>query len=164
MELRSIHNIKTNEDRIKLIADLIEEGSQSPIIRETAIRIVQSYGVKEKDKLGEVKAIFDWVKKNIRYIGDVRDRDSYHTAERILSLRAGDCDDFTILICSLLGSIGYECGLRIVSNSPFRDFHHIYALINVNGKWIPLDGTEKHLPFGKEPDYVKKRDYRIIFE
>ena len=163
MELRSIHEVKTNEDRVKLIADLIEEGSQDPLIRETAIKITRH--CKDKDKKCEVKAIYDWVKQNIRYIGDVTGRDSYHTARRILNLRAGDCDDFTILICSLLASIGYEVGVRIISESPLKDFHHIYAICNIDGKWIPLDGTEKYLPFGSEVKRIwKRRDYKIIFE
>lgn len=161
MELRAIYDVKTNEDRIKIIADLIEEGSQDPLIRETAINIVRN--VREKYKIGEVKAIFNWVKDNIRYVGDVTGRDSYHTARRVLSLRAGDCDDFTILLCSLLASIGYEVGVRIISNSLFKDYHHIYCIVKVQGRWIPLDATEKHLPFGKEPSYVKKKDYKIVF-
>jgi len=160
--LRGVYDVHSDEERLQILADLIEEGSQDPVIRETAIKILKAYRVPEKDEIGEVKAIFDWVKRNIRYTKDIIGRDTYHTAKRILELKVADCDDFCVLLDSLLASIGYPVGARIITTSPQRGFHHIYSLVKVKGKWIPLDQTNKKFKIGQEPKYYKKRDFQFI--
>lgn len=95
MKLRGEYQIETDEDRVKIIADLVEESSQDPVIRKLSLDILRKEGVREKDSLGEVKAIFNWVKKNIQYRGDVFCRDSYHTAKRTIELQSGDCFPLT---------------------------------------------------------------------
>jgi|GEM_PF-3798434 len=95
MRLRGEYPIKSDEDRVKLIADLVEEGSQDPAIRKLSLDILRENGVREKDSLGEVKAIFNWVKKNIQYRGDVFCRDSYHLPIRTIELQSGDCFPLT---------------------------------------------------------------------
>jgi len=162
MRLRGVYEVHSDEERLQLLADLVEEGSQDPIIRETAIRILKAYRVPEKDEIGEVKAIFDWVKRNFRYTKDITGRDTYHTARRILELKVFDCDDATIILDSLLASIGYPVGARIITTSPDKGFHHIYSLVKVKGKWIPLDPTNKRFKIGQEPRYYKKRDFQFI--
>ena len=42
MRLRGIYDVYSDEDRINLIANLVEEGSQDPDIRELAIKILHS--------------------------------------------------------------------------------------------------------------------------
>ena len=164
MKLRGVYEVSSDEDRLQIIADLVEEGSQDPVIRETAINILKAYNVPGKDELGEIKAIFDWVQKNIRYTKDITGRDTYHTARRILELGIADCDDFTILLNSFLASIGYEVGARIISSKPDKPFHHIYSLVKLKGKWIPLDPTNKSFKVGQEYKYAKKKDFQFIFE
>ena len=175
MKLRGEYNVKSEEDRVKLIADLVEEGSQDPYIRELTLKILDSYNVREKDHLGEINAIFDWIKNNIKYRGDVFCRDSYHTARRIVELKSADCDDYTILAGSMLASIGYPVGARIISTKPNIPYHHIYPLVGVpkrgsalgmidykNMDWIPLDPTIKSFKLGQEARWVKKRDFIFI--
>jgi transglutaminase-like putative cysteine protease len=161
MRLRGEYSVYSDEDRIQMIANLIEEGSKSPFIRELALKIVKD--VPEKAWLQEAKAIFEWVKENIKYRRDVFCKDSYHTAERIVELGSGDCDDMVILMNSLLCSIGFRTGARIISSRPDRGFHHIYSLVEIPGDgWYALDATDKSHAFGEEPVWVKKRDF--VFE
>jgi hypothetical protein len=54
-----------------------------------------------------VKKIFTWVITNIVYISDPPD-DWYKPALHTLIVGGGDCDDYTILLCSLLRSIGFK--------------------------------------------------------
>ncbi len=54
-----------------------------------------------------VKKIFTWVNANIVYISDSPD-DWYKPALHTLIVGGGDCDDRTILLCSLLRSIGFK--------------------------------------------------------
>ncbi|HDK42276.1 MAG TPA: transglutaminase domain-containing protein [Candidatus Pacearchaeota archaeon] len=166
MILRGEYNVNTDEDRIKLIADIVEESSKDPDIRELSLGILRKAGVQEKDTHGEIKTIFNWVKRNIQYRGDVFCRDSYHTANRIIKLRAGDCDDMSILLDSMLASVGIPIGARIMSSRMNKPFHHIYALAGVRTRqgmqWIPLDATNKSYNAGDEPKWAKKKDFLFV--
>lgn len=166
MRLRGEFPIESDEDRVKLIANLVEESSQDPVIRKLSLDILRENGVREKDSFGEIKAIFNWVKKNIQYRGDVFCRDSYHTSKRIIELQSGDCDDMTILTDSMLASIGFPIGARIITTNPNKGFHHIYSLVGVKTregmKWLPLDAVDKSNDVGDEPKWVKKRDFLFV--
>ena len=160
LKLRSEHIVYTDKNKVQLIANLVEEGSQDPFIRELTINILKAYGTREKDAMDEISAIFDWVKRNIKYVKDVICRDSYHTAARIVKMQVADCDDFTILLNSMLGSIGYQTGARIITVDPAKGFHHIYSIIRIpQGRWVALDASDKIHTVGTEPRWVKKRDF-----
>ena len=54
--------------------------------------------------------IRDWVAINIDYTSDAKrwDEDYWQTPEETLSYRTGDCEDFSILLCSLLRTYGID--------------------------------------------------------
>lgn len=56
-----------------------------------------------------------------------------------------DCDDFSILIGSLLGALGYKIRLVIIAtdNSRPRRFSHVYPEVFFNHKWIAMDALMK---------------------
>src|SRR5262245_40799829 len=74
----------------RLVGQLIEQGARDSYVRQCAIQVLRSYGVPAKDRLGEVAALFDWVRRNIRYTRDIYRVELLHTARRRLELRAGD--------------------------------------------------------------------------
>ena len=153
-------------NRVQIIADLIEEGAKDPKIRELAVKLVES--CPSKDYLCEVTRIFSWVKNNIRYVRDVYFRDSYHTARRILQLRGADCDDMTIILSSLVSSVGYPIVIRIVRARGKKGFHHIYPLVGIPPgnptRWYAMDATFPDRPLGWQPPFVEKKDFKIIFD
>lgn len=160
MRIAGTYTVNTDEDRLKLIASIIEKGSIDPDIRQLTLRILEDYGAPEKDGAAEVAAVFDWVKGNIAYRGDPICRDGYHSPKRIVELAAGDCDDHTILLASMLGSVGFPIGAKIVSAEPDMPFHHIYAIVNVRSiGWLALDSTNKAYRVGEEPRYAKARSF-----
>ena len=57
------------------------------------------------------RALFEWVQQNVRYTKDPFRVEVLHSARRMLELRAGDCDDMTILLGSMLEAIGIRCEL-----------------------------------------------------
>ena len=99
--------------KINEIRKLIKEGKQDPFIYRLARQILQ--GTPARNGEMEARAIFNWVRKNIRYTGDVKGLDTFQRARRTVELRAGDCDDMTILIASLLESTGHNVKLKVVS-------------------------------------------------
>jgi transglutaminase-like putative cysteine protease len=54
--------------------------------------------------------IRDWVATNIDYMSDEKrwGKDYWQTPEETLSYRTGDCEDFSILLCSLLRAYGID--------------------------------------------------------
>jgi hypothetical protein len=137
---------------LKHIQALIQAGAQDFYVRQKAIDILLDKGIQPKDYLGEIKALFEWVQQNIRYTKDPFRVEVLHSARRVLELRAGDCDDMTILLGSMLEAIGHPVRLVITGPDPLQPklFSHIYLEVFHQGQWIPLDATMPY-PTGWEP-------------
>jgi hypothetical protein len=145
-------------------------GMRSPKIRALAINIVRSAGVKEKDYYGEILAVHEWVKKNIRYMRDPVNQETLsHPEELAFNSKAGDCDDMTVLEIALLGSIGIKAWPVVVGVSPGMP-SHVYLRAKVPegrgrmaGKVINLDPIMKEWRAGQEAPKHKVKiahDYR----
>ena len=142
----------------RLIAWLIRDGAKDFYVRQKAIQIFQACGVRPKDRFGEVCALFDWVRRNIRYTRDIFRVELLHSARRMLELRAGDCDDMTILLGAMLMSTGHPVRLVLAGFRPNKPhvYSHIYPEVNVRGRWIPIDPTMQR-PIGWAPPALWKR-------
>jgi hypothetical protein len=134
------------------IQALIRQGAKDFHVRQKAIDVLVRRGVRPKDYLGEIKALFEWVQRNIRYTKDTFRLEVLHSARRMLQLRAGDCDDFSILLGAMLEAVGHPVRLVITGPDPRRRdlFSHIYLEAWCRGRWIALDATMPH-PMGWAP-------------
>jgi hypothetical protein len=137
---------------VERIKELIRSGAQDFYLRQHAIDVLLDRRVAAKDYLGEINALFEWVQRNIRYTKDPFRVEVLHSARRMLQLRAGDCDDMTILLGSMLEAIGHPVRLILVGPDPRQPhlFSHIYLEVYHNGHWLPLDATMPH-PMGWAP-------------
>jgi Transglutaminase-like superfamily len=140
------------------IQDLIRAGAKDFYVRQKAIDILLEKAIKPKNYLGEIKALFEWMQQNVRYTKDPFRVEVLHSARRLLELRAGDCDDMTILLGSMLESIGHPVRLIVTGPNPLRPklFSHIYLEAFHQGQWIPLDATMPYA-MGWEPRTVVKQ-------
>lgn len=142
----------------EIIARMILAGAKDFLVRQRAIEIFRESGIPPKDRWGEVCALFHWVRNNIRYTRDILQVELLHTPRRMLELKAGDCDDMTILLGSMLRSTGHP--VRIVLCGFRRDkphmYSHIYPQVQVRRQWVGLDATMPH-PIGWEPPAIWKR-------
>lgn len=131
---------------VEHIKRLIREGAKDFHVRQTAIDVLFQRHVKAKDYGGEIKALFEWVQQHIRYTKDTFRLEVLHSARRMLELRAGDCDDFSILLGAMLEAIGHP--VRLVLSGPDAQrqdlFSHIYLEVFCKGRWIALDATMPH--------------------
>jgi transglutaminase-like putative cysteine protease len=142
----------------RIIARLIREGAKDFYVRQKAIEIFRTHRVRPKDRAEEVRALFDWVRRNIRYTRDVFRTELLHSARRMLELRAGDCDDMSILLGAMLVSTGHPVRLVLAgfrANKP-QGYSHIYPEVNVRGWWIPVDATLDR-PMGSAAPAIWKR-------
>jgi hypothetical protein len=151
---------------IERIRTLVREGMTDQLVNRTAIAIVQRSGVQQFDWLGEIRAIYEWVLGNVRFVRDVFNIETLRTAREILLVRAGDCDDInSILLPSLLSTIGAHVRLVTISANPEdpKAFSHIYCEVELpSGQWLPLDAARRNPAFGRGPqNYFRKRVWSL---
>lgn len=150
---------------IARIRKLVHQGMTDQFVNRSAIQIVRGAGIQQFDFAGEVKAIYEWVKQNIRFTKDIAGIETLRTAREILLVRAGDCDDInSILLSSLLATIGHDVRLVTISSDPEapRVFSHIYIEVEMGGQWVPLDSARRDPAFGRGPhSYFRKRIWSL---
>jgi hypothetical protein len=145
-----------------IIGRMISDGAKDFYVRQKAIEIFRIAGVAPKDRFGEIRALFEWVQRNIRYTRDIFRVELLHTARRMLELRAGDCDDMTILLGSMLMATGHPVRLVLAGFRKHKrhGYSHIYLEVNLGGNWIALDATMER-PLGWAPPAIWKRTCEI---
>lgn len=143
---------------IAYIRQLVDQGVKNAQVNRTAVEIVRP--VAAHDHLNEVRAVYEWVHANVRFVRDIINKETLRPAHTILEVRAGDCDDINgILLPSLLGTIGYATRLVTVASNPTAPdaFSHVYAEVLVDGRWIPLDAARPGVVFGMAPARAFRR-------
>ena len=167
-----LHDVKSLDDRMRLIRQKIQQGKLEPEVIEWARKAVtkkcgNGWCIPEKDTMGEAKAIFEALRRDVRYTSDVLGADTYARASQTLRMHAGDCDDYTITGCSALNAIGIPCAADVIQTKGSDDWNHIYAMVGlprVNPtRWVPFDASIDR-PFGWEaPKAVVARRRRFRF-
>jgi hypothetical protein len=152
------------EFTIAKIRELIHAGMTDQLINRQAMAIVHAAGVQPFDFVGEIRSIFDWTRRNIRFFKDIDGVETLRTAREVLTIRGGDCDDITVLLSSLLLTIGHGVRLVTISSDPEAPgvFSHIYAEVEIGGQWVALDAARRDPSFGKGPrNYFRKRIWSL---
>ena len=161
------------QQRVAIIQDLVHKGVRDPRMRKLALEI--THHCPARDGRCEARAVYDWVRRNVRYSGDIGPHrlpdgsvepvDLFQSAARTVEFRAGDCDDSATLSSVLLLLNGIPARLRITSRLPGRqdDFSHIFAVAGVPKTaptdWLAVDSTLPGDNFGREAPYAKKADF-----
>lgn len=121
---------------MKRLAD--SQSSSLPVVT-FARRLVQ--GLEQKDRRGEVTAVFSFVRDRVRYVRDPVNNEFIQAPLVTLELRSGDCDDKAVLLAALLNALGYQTRFKAVG-PVVGILSHVFVEVLLNGSWIPLDSTE----------------------
>lgn len=153
-------SVKATYESVEVIKNLIKEGRKDYVIRRVAEKIIQY--IPPKDYNREVKAVYNFVTRRLRYTKDINQVETVHRARDLLRWhrKAADCDDFVILTGALLEALGHPVRLVIIGNnySNKDDFSHIYLQVSVKNKWISLDGSVPGAAVGWEaPAFAIKK-------
>lgn len=137
---------------------LTREGKKLPAIRNLATDLTSN--LDPKDSVGEIKTLWQWVLQNFRYVKDICDVETLHTVDVLLEKMSGDCDDASVLLASLLESIGHPTRFAALAFSG-NNFEHVLVQTPLGNPrddacWISLDATEDR-PFGWFPPGVVTR-------
>jgi transglutaminase-like putative cysteine protease len=68
----------------------------------------------------------------------------------------GDCDDQTVLLASLLESVGYPTRFVIEGYTTPGEFEHVYMQALVFGQFISMDPTEQKYMGWSPPNPVSQ--------
>lgn len=157
-----LNGIAGTAQTIKLMRRLIDDALRDPSIVRLATEIIRH--VPAFDDLSETHAIYDWVKRNFRFTKDPVNKEKLYPPAELLKIRAGDCDDISMILGTLLMAAGYPARLITVSansNAPDQ-FSHVYVEGQVMGQWIPMDAARPDAQFGVEPPfYFRKRAWSL---
>jgi len=135
-----------------------------PEIKQLADKIV-TLSCQETHKICNAKAIFYFVQKNFNYVNDPLAFEYYKTPQESFLSQNGDCDDASILLASLLQSIGFQTRFVQVPR-------HIFVQVKIpeavssyktDENWINLDPTCNSCEFG-EIHYSYANSHRSYLE
>lgn len=138
---------------VSKIREQIEKGKKSvevAILLKSLLR-----GIDGRDWEAVFKRVFQYVNSNFRYKYDINGLETLHSFQKLLFTRAGDCDDFTILLGTLFEACGYPTQIVLVSLAQNAPFHHVFIRVNNKlGQWYIFDpaysfdlGTKKRRVF-----------------
>jgi tetratricopeptide (TPR) repeat protein len=111
----------------------------------------------KSDDMAKVKALYEYVSRNIRYVSLSFGLGRYqpHVAAEVFANGYGDCKDKNTLLAALLDAEGFH-STSILINSHIKldpdvpspsQFDHVITRVPVNGKDIWLDSTPGIAPF-----------------
>lgn len=135
---------------LKVMRRMVLAARVDPAVRQVAQQLTNALPPKAYGK--EVTALFNFVRDRIRYVQDVRDVETLQTPQRTLIIKSGDCDDKSMLIATLLESIGHKTLFKAVGVRG-QSLSHVYVQTMLGNKWISLDCTMRY-PAGWEPPDV----------
>lgn len=146
------------EQTIAHMRSLVDEALRDSSVIRLAADIVRD--VPAFDDVAEAQAIYNWMRRNIRFTKDPVNKEKLYPPAELLKIRAGDCDDISMLLATLLMAVGYPARLVTVAASSNPDqFSHVYAEGEVpagSGNWIPMDPARYDSQFGVAPPMVTR--------
>lgn len=136
-----------------------EKAKPTPDIAKLAKEIIG----KETDQLKQARLLYNWVSRNIRYVGVYVGAGGFvpHDAQSILDHRYGDCKDHVVMLESLLTSVGIDSSPALVNSGDSYLLHKLAITSPFNHviTYLPkfklfLDSTDEFSPFGTLDDEV----------
>lgn len=153
------HQVRNIKERVKFIQKQVAKARNDPQFRALAVKVVSKkcgtkHCIKERDYLGEVRALYEYIRKHVRYVRDPLHADLFQHPKRTLEFGGGDCDDYTITLGAMLEAIGYPVKARVIQTVESPDFDHIYLMVGVPPhseapRWLALDASVS----GKKPGW-----------
>lgn len=171
-----IIDARSQQRSLEMLVMLARRASVTPLLHNTALKIIGEYGCRGREDDCELQSVFDTLKRGngaippfkngYQYVADPRYADYFKSPVDIINncmkgACGGDCDDHTGLIMALLGSIGWKVGARAWGPKNATGYSHVYAVVaypkkpdDKTGKFssvVALDTTVPDSEVGWEP-------------
>ena len=159
---------------VTLMAAYVREDSRAPSVRQAAYDAIS--GLERRDPRAEAVAVWDWVRRRVRFLEDRKlasslagvDADEAEVLVRPVDLLAmpqpaGDCDDFSMLVASMLRALGIPASFRAVAADPAQPetYSHVYVVAELPDGELALDASHGPRAGWEAPPAGKTRTWRI---
>lgn len=140
-ELRGIPSgvggtVATLDEMVKLT----REGKQQLPVRLAAMDAIKD--IPGKAYRQEADAIQRYVRDRIRYTQDINNIETLTDPATTLELGQGDCDDKSVLVASMLESVGHPTSFVAIGFRSGR-FDHVYVETKIGNDWVSVETTEQ---------------------
>lgn len=132
---------------------------EDPVLRQIAAKVSAQC---DGNKVCATEALYLFVRNNINYISDPVDFEYVEDPKEVLSVKGADCESGTLLLATLLESVGINAELVFI---PGHAFLRVYlpeasGLIRY-GDYVYLDWTCSTCDFGEVPqkDLTSRQEY-----
>lgn len=123
---------------LKLMVGLVRQYKTDPTVIRFARTLLRDCQIPEKAYAQEVKCLQNWVRDNIRYVRDVHEVETLSTPPEILQLKSGDCDDKSLLLATLLESVGFRTRFAAIAVRN-GGYSHVLAFVVLGRGSVPLE-------------------------
>ncbi|UYQ92445.1 transglutaminase domain-containing protein [Chitinophaga horti] len=134
--------------------------------------LAQSITKNASTDIDKIKAVYNWVQENIRYIAFEDGIAGFRPAkaQEVLQKKYGDCKGMANLTKELLKSLGYDARLCwIGTNHIAYDYsipslsvdNHMICGVKHEGKLYFLDATESYIGFNKYAERIQGRQVMV---
>lgn len=146
----------------------LQIGNDPVVLKAKALEITKGL----TNDLDKVKAIYQWVQENIRYIAFEDGMAGFRPekAQVVLSKKYGDCKGMANLTKNLLTGLGLDARLCWIGTDHIAyDYstpslavdNHMICALNYQGKFYFLDATESYIGFGQYAQRIQGRQVLI---
>lgn len=111
----------------------------NPVVRDYAARLAAKYP--GEYNLNQMSSIYDDVYQKWKYVDDPKGEYISPASRTIQNGFIGDCDDYAVLMCSLLYAVGGECRIVLAFGN---DGNHVYPEAEFEAKQESLDRINSH--------------------
>lgn len=111
------------------------------------------------------KKIWKWIYRHIDYNKDDKGKEQIRSPRRSFRdrFRGVDCDDYTVLISTILTNLNIKHILRVAKYTERNGFQHIYPVVPLsNGSYITVDCVVDR--FNYEVPFIEKIDTNMDLE
>lgn len=176
------HRVRTLDDRVDLIKRMVwdgdaafrrgapEGGLHDARMRQIGLEVTKSCPA--RNDMCELDAIYQFVKRNIRYTGDITMKDTFQSAWRTLQYGGGDCFPEGTLFITRDGFVPVE---QVEVGDEIHDGHtwvpvlktwdrgekHIFRVTLDNGNILRLSDRHKILRVPKDGGYGDAEETRM---
>lgn len=148
--LGSYSGVSGIKQTLSRMSEIVTGYKTAPWIRETALSVLSP--IPEKNFKVEAATLLHFVQERIRYTLDVAGVETLQTPVQTMRIGQGDCDDQSMLLASLLMSVGLKA--RFAAVGQVRGvYSHVLVQVNIAGAWVFADPIMRGWPLGKAPPY-----------
>ncbi|MFM0278524.1 DUF3857 and transglutaminase domain-containing protein [Paraburkholderia sediminicola] len=137
----------------------------------TVTQLAQNLTARDHTPRDKAKTLYDWVRRNVRYVAIYVGRGSVvpHSASAVLANRYGDCKDHVVLYGALLDAVGIRNEPVLISSGSIYTLPSVpgYGVINHAITWLPdlqqyADSTASNVEFGFLPSSDMNRPTVLV--